>query len=898
MKNIKSFLWFILGVVVLGATSLYFGGEFLEGPLVGGDDAHALFHINYLYNHWPDKILWQPNHGAGLPLYGLNFGAFWFAAMSARVFGWTTIQALHLWQWLNIYLASLGTFVLGWTLLGPLVGIIAGFFFLLSQVSWFWQARIGLFAFQASFVFVPLFFTFLHSYYQRHKKHGLFKKLLLLSLTSIALAFSFSFHFVVAVLVIVAAFFYILLTASSKQSFWRRFKAYLLIVFTALIFSAPWLIPFVNHNQRIFGGEIDYLSLKSIPSPPLKMFLGLGEYSSYVDLWYGFFALPVLFLSGLGTIIAFIKKNRKVFTLFFLSLIFALSASSNNLFPSFAKFFAPYFSLTNIRSILIPIIFIPLVAAYGVVISAKTIFAKVKNNFFNSILVFISSFLIVIAFVWKFDRIPTGFKGRCGSSYGPEGKSIYCGLGINEVFIRSLKGIIKPSTEGPAFEKLLTKIAAVIPASSNLRVDVTTRRGEYIQLWGSISDIPILQSANFTRVIPVEYWNYQIDNFYRDRGNWESVGQIASWFGIDYVVLEEAKDDPLEKYANWEKVAEIEGVQIRKSPNPVGLATYSNRPAILFIGDPEQDAYFKWWQLLVNGGMDYRQAFIVNGGKNIEDFKLEELSNFDLLVLWGERYKRKDRANNLVRNYLEQGGRVLIDTGWQYTSPFWQEEELPEWMPIMATEWQSFDSWELKSSDLSLEELITSWKVPKWEGNPWGASVAKKDSLRPNSEVLLLDETTKNVIIVKRKVGKGEVVWTGLNFVGMYQVNDPTVEDIHKHLVGNLLPSQGDDFQVEVRRPEPEKVEIQFAQQSSPLWLYWRESYYPSWRAKSSREKLANIYKSGPGLILLRIPENTSKITLYHGYYWPIIIGRTLFVAPFLIGVLWYLRTLLNLHGK
>lgn len=879
MASWQKCLWFLVSLVVLGIVSLYLGGGYLQGDLYGSDTPHALEHITYLYRYWPQKALWQPFHGAGLSLRGINYGAFWLAAMTARVLDWTPIQAVHFWQWSAIYLTSLGTMALGWLLLGPLAGLLAGLFFLLSQISWIWGSRIGLFSFQTSFFWVPLFFIFFSRHLQLKKRNFLFKRRLFLILAGAVLALSFWFHLVVGVLIVEAALFFTLFLPSPK-TWGRRLLSWLKVSSLGVLLSFSWWLPFIFYNQHILGGKTNYYTPESLPTVPWRIYLGLIGFSNQNhDIWFSFFALPVLVLAAVGTALGLWRRNKLVLIGLFLSLVFFFQATAIQFTPTLVRIFPFFFSLVNTRAILMTIIFLPLVASFGAKTIGELIWGRLQKTKLKHSLAWATTLLVVGALAWRLDRLPSGYIGRYGSSYGPEGVEILsdCSLSPQAVVLNSFKAAVSPSKEGLSLFPFLAKVASLIPSSDNLRGDVTSIRGEYVQAWSLASSLPILHSSDFISVIPIDFWNYQDETFFQAKGSQEEIEQIAAWLGLDYLVLDK-NQDPLNKFTRWPVVGDVDGIQVRRSPQPVGLTTHSSRPAILFFGDPQQDAYFKWWQLLINGGLDYKKAFIVNGGRKVEDYSPGELSRFDLLFFWGEEYRDLKKTSELIKSYLEQGGRILIDTGWQYTSPWWEEDGLPEWLPVESTHWRSLENWQLTSDVADLEKMVSSWSPPHWNDQPWGVSVAKKGQLRPRAEALVVDQLTDSVLVARMPVGAGEIIWTGLNLVGMHQMKDEKGAWLAKTWLERRESrgggeSEKGEFPVKVKRLGPERVEIDLEVQSNSTWLYWRESFYPSWKAELNNGTQLNFYQGGPGLMLVRLPPNSSKVILSHKLHWTIIVG-------------------------
>ncbi|HJX45588.1 MAG: hypothetical protein A2V72_02410 [Candidatus Nealsonbacteria bacterium RBG_13_37_56] len=873
----KKFVWILIGLIFLGVVSLYLGGGYLVYPLKGGDSANALFHINYLYQYWPKAALWEPNYGAGLSLVGINYGAYWFPAMTARLFGWLPIQAMHFWQWLSIYATSVGIMVLGWMIIAPFWGILAGLFFLLSNISWIWDARVGLFSFQESFIFVPLFFIFLHKALYTNNQDNKIKVSLYTFLASIALALAYWFHLVTGVLVAEAALIYALLFSPKVLNFFTRIKYYFRILFLSLLLSSFWWVPFTFYNERVLKGRVDYFDLTSLPIVPWKIYFGIQGFTNQVhDIFFSFFALPVLILCLIGIILGVVRKNKLIINLFLISVFFFLQSIAKSIVPDIVRMFVFFFSLVNTRAILITIIFLPIIASFGVYAFSDLIFCKLNKGLAKSALVIVLSVFITVLLVWKLDRLPSGYLGYCDSSYGPEayGTDVDCQKPAIEIIKSRFKAIFSPTKQEIAGGDFMKKVASLIPEGDNVRADITPRRGNDIQYWGLVSPVSILQSSNFITKIPIDFLSYHNDAYYKGKGNKEKIEQMANWFGLDYLILDSNEPEITASFANWPVTSQYGTIEIHQSPYstyPVGLATHSNRPAILFFGDQKQDAYFKWWQLLVNGGLDYNKAFIVDGGRGIEYFNEDELTRFSTIFFWGEEYKNARETDKRIKKFLENGGRIVIDTGWEYTAPFWKKENLPDWMPVSVTDWQKFTKWQLTSSAPNLSDIITFWNPPKWDGDNWGAAVVKRENLRQQASPLITDDLTGEVLAAKMPYGKGEIIWTGLNLVGMAQMKETRA--------GTLVKSwleKGEDtsqtFPINLKRRGPEKIEIALEGQSTPTWLYFRESFYPSWQAKSGNNKL-DYYYGGPALMLVYLPAGTTKVTLSHNLHWTIMVG-------------------------
>lgn len=877
-KIIFSFLGVVFGVIFLGGVSFYLGGGFLAEALIGNDAPHALSHIDYLYQYWPQKMLWQPLYGRGMSLIGINYGGFWVAAMTARILGWTPTQSMHFWQLMNMFLTSLAVFFLGWVLIGYLGGILAGFFFLLSQISWFWQARTGLFELQGALIWLPLFFLCFHRLLKAVYQNNVIQKFVFWLLSALVLCLAIWWHLVIAALVIEASFLYMLFFfLKERPSIWRRFFEWVKVVGLGVLLSSFFLIPFFFYNTQIVMGKIDYMTPQSLPFLPWLTFWGKSsEWGVTHDLWQGYFALPVLIFALLGVVLALVRKNFLILAISFISLLSSFQAAGGQIAPSLVEAFLPVFALVNIRAIIVAIIFIPIIAGFGVAKLGDLVFSKLEKAKIKLALSFLLSICVAFVALKTLDRLPANYDGRCGSSYGPEGKVFCANLADLD---QNLLFLVKPSKQSFGSEPFLARIASFLPKEADVGADMTINRGEFVEGWSLVSDIPIVSSYDY--VVPLDFQYLVFDALYGGKGSEGEVNQIASWFGFDYLILDRFKDSRLERFRNWHTVAQGEDIWVIKSPNPTRLGSHSNRPAIIFFGDPQNKAYFKWWELLINGGLDYSEAFIADGGARIEAYSLEELLRFKAIFLWGESYKKKDKAFELIKKYLENGGKILIDTGWQFTSPFWQKEDLPDWMPIIVTDWQSFDNWRLQSGEVDLGFEVSGWTAPKWEGKSWGVSVSKPEYLRSGAEAFIIDKNSNSILAASMKVGKGEVIWTGLNLVGMYHVNDKNVIRLTTYLLKSLIEGGRADYSYQVERIGPEKLEVELINNSNNTWFYWREASLPNWEAKSNLG-LVKIYKSGPGLMLLNLPPHTTKLSIYQNYHWTTILGASLSVFSLL----------------
>jgi len=93
-----------------------------------------------------------------------------------------------------------------------------------------------------------------------------------------------------------------------------------------------------------------------------------------------------------------------------------------------------------------------------------------------------------------------------------------------------------------------------------------------------------------------------------------------------------------------------------------------------------------------------------------------------------------------------------------------------------------------------------------------------------------------------------------------------------KHFLTEGVFANSDEL-VSFRRDWPDRVEFDLKRTERPLWLLWRESFSPDWKAvlnkgpEGKQKEELKIYRVGPGFQLIYLPEleNGGKLTLSYG---------------------------------
>ncbi|KKR27820.1 MAG: hypothetical protein UT61_C0065G0004 [Candidatus Woesebacteria bacterium GW2011_GWA1_39_8] len=357
------------------------------------------------------------------------------------------------------------------------------------------------------------------------------------------------------------------------------------------------------------------------------------------------------------------------------------------------------------------------------------------------------------------------------------------------------------------------------------------------------------------------FWGYQLSNFYADDPVYpdhSTLLDIAKWYGIKHIVFGGNQDTALPRYER-EGFTRIDEQPILALDNPETNIAINNKPKILVIGNTSNpvvyDEVFKKSNL---GIIAYDSAMLIKGTENVDDYTINELKSYDLIFLYGYKYERKEKAWELLDNYLNGGGSIFIDTGWQYVSKDWQIGKTAEFFPTENLTWTNFgkvDDFQVNSDLFDNSDVDTAGIEPLiWNDLPWGVSSGE---LRQWAKPIL--SVSDGTLVAGGYYGQGKIVWSGMNTLGHiknYESENPEVslmENIILWLLGegNITNLQiGTDFNVLMNNPD--KVEVILNKPIADGYgLYFKESYFPYWKVNNN----LIIEYAGPGFMYVDLSE-------------------------------------------
>jgi hypothetical protein len=698
------------------------------------------------------------------------------------------------------------------------------------------------------------------------------------------------------------------LTFSPKSLASRVLKGLFFAGAVALVAQALvafWVFPFNSYTSLANRGGFNTRSLEQIQQESLRLptLLGFGisgEEQYRYD--YFFFAAPVVIFFFIGTITAFLFKNKKMQILAILSVFFVLLTTVPVYLPFIAGMFTYFFTAVYFRGLIPAFILIPLVAAWGVwslpygilllpfhYLASK--FQK-RQKFYAQVayaVLYVAVVIVALGIAYwsinKFQHTPVQNNPlkKHYAAYGPTLTDDYKQLLLDpQAYLSKLhKPTVNPDGLGGT-TMILDSLNKNLNLDNKTIIDVSpyAAGGAVMQGIGLIdTNVRTTNLYHYYASLIHGMWGYQAGEFYGKDKLYKSpvpLGDLTDWFGLKYVLIV-PNFDPFNKYiANgWKQLTKYSnttrnwGFEVWENPNPTNLYSATKRPVILAIGDFDKGFFDHVFRSANLGALPYKDAWIVQGSKNIDDYSLEDLKQFRGIILQGYSYHFWDKGGawGMIQQYVEQGGNVFVDTGWQYVAKDWGSPNgsinTPGPLPVSKVDWSNIGTtWEGTeiNPDFAQNIDLTKFDPPVWDGNPWGMSLSDSQSLRDGAKSILSKDG--KVIIAEQKIGNGTILWSGMNLLShvTYKMNDYEAAFVGQLFKPLFADSTADDYtNIAFTRDNPDNVRFTLGDSSdTPTWLLFRESYAPYWHANlisNNTTTPLHIYSAGPGFVLMRIPK-------------------------------------------
>jgi len=924
----------VISLAVLGvylAASYVLGGEYLV-RIKGSDTPAFIDRVMQREQNFPKYTFWNYKEGAGV---GLNDVypplTQTVIVVLSRVSDIGIVSWVKILGFLSIPLFAWGIYLFVLIRLRVwVVGFLGGFFYILSPIAYTWLYGWGFFAESVAMVWFPLFMLVIDGWLkQRLEGKKGFKERIYFGLAGLILALTLLSHPMVFLgSVMFMGVYGVGLGLWSKKKRKERLKKVIggvaMLFGVAIWLAAFWLVPYQAYNkiagqgrppggrriEGIYYNDVDWKQVLSF-IPQEVMDSDTARHRNFSFPWALAWLLPA------GMVMAVVLKRKRLVIAFGAAVLMLSLGLSTEIAWFFARLpILRYFD--NWRTLVYPCrVLIPVMAAwgiYGVVYLIVFPFKFIKKRWWLRGIraLIVTGIVLVIAggWLWYWRHQPGEAEDRINyaremsdcnvwRTYNPA----YCKKGPVgivtqlqnwEEWRNPLSKVREERVMGLEMERFLREI----PGGDFWRMHVTRRGGWARMASPFLSKNTVIHSYDNYSVLMTSLYAVQDVNLYSPDDDTyadnRATPEIANWFGMKYLLLHREKEqaDELKKVGFREVGEGIGELALLALEGGEPIVAIDSRPRILVIdrADPDLRIYDLVFRKALFNMVDYDRAMLIHGKEYMTDYTLEELKQFEMVWLYGYEYKGKkeeekeedrQKAWGLLDEYVKDGGRLFIDTGWQFTAADWQADKTAEFFPTTDLSWNELGKvreYRLKGDLIEIEGVETERFRPLiWEERDWGVSTG--EGLRDWARPILLAKGRP--LIAGGDYGKGRVVWSGMNILNHIDGYDWDNEEVKlmKRVVEWLLKGEERDkleFDKDylAERVNPDRVEFEFKKGVGEGYgVYFKEAWHPYWRAKlvsGNKEVKLEIYKAGADFKYVFLPEVKvgDKLVLYVKLPW------------------------------
>jgi hypothetical protein len=243
-------------------------------------------------------------------------------------------------------------------------------------------------------------------------------------------------------------------------------------------------------------------------------------------------------------------------------------------------------------------------------------------------------------------------------------------------------------------------------------------------------------------------------------------------------------------------------------------------------------------------------------GKCIDDVSSNVLESFSSIILYRYCYRDREKAFNLLKEYVYKGGRLFIET----MSSTDESSNMPPPIPVAKTyRGEVSGSWTLEIREHILTANITEnmFSPPVYDGGPWGVSYSTQGDLRDYAMPLLI--SNGKILTAYSRYGSGEVIWSGMNlpYHSLAYQNPNEADFMRRLIMGDVKP-----ITLPTEMIRKSATSIIFKNVPEAKGIIFRERYISnlvfSWKAYD-REGGLNVFMMGPGFNYIVLREGWSR---------------------------------------
>lgn len=814
-----------------------------SGYPAGGDAAQHLSRLVYVLT-FPTSFNWFHVWAGGMPQF------LWYPFLPYFILSeFVKLTALNPALTLNITavaatgLSGVAIFFLVLSLTrSRLSGLVSSVLFLASPPSYI-LIDASVYARQLALPFVLFSLLFFIRFWKSYQEDSSSKTDFIIGVFFIGLVLVNHFAMgatLIGLLTIIGVF-----TSQSLKKFTIGFAK---IFLPALFLSSFFWLPFLFFPIPGFLVGKDVLSRPQLTNPWSNLFYFFNK--DYV--WFfqpSFFILP-FFLIGtlfvLGFIVYFRRKRlslgifEKRFLMATLILAFLSIIYAQIRFPFLASFYS------NIW----PVLWVLLFSVIFISISIGLLFSWSFSSVWNRLIAAI--FLLTLCLGWMQTQFPVDFLPKNPFFQAP----------VYQVPYGTPYQRIEANRDREFYHSVAESLF-----SENTKEETNYRFGtanlDHMARWFNIKYpyIPQTREYFYLSVINPDSYFHLIQAVWNTLDNYEETNFLLDWWSVKKFItgVENYADNAPGKFAAKPEFYKPLGEFFYKGPlplhqsyqayeylgaNPILSAT--NTLTLLVIGK-KKVAYNTLFRSLSYGNVGSKTVIPIEGSEFIDNYDINELKKFSIIFLYDYRFHDFAKANNLLNEYVEGGGLLMIEENKEVANPLSiapigqvvREERKGDWQ---------FD-FQNKENEVVFEPAF-------YDNGPW--AIMTGENLKEGSQVLLT--SSGKPVLIAQNLGKGKVVWSGLNlpFHTIYYHSQTESQFIASLLGIENSQNEVPNYTAKFINPQKREVEAEGAR-----GVLFKEFYFSNWHAYEG-EKEVKIYKAGPGFMYAFLADSQAKLTFVY----------------------------------
>lgn len=800
-----------------------------SGYPVGGDAAQHLSRLVYVLT-FPTSFNWFHVWAGGMPQF------LWYPSLP-YLFLTILIKITSLTPVLMLSIAAVAAaglsgvaiyFIVLSVTKSRLAGFVSGILFLASPPSYM-LIKASVYARQLALPLLLFSFLFFIRFWKSYQEGVFFKRDFVLC--AFFLGTTLVYHLAMGATVLGFIVITVILTS---RSFKKSINGFVKVIVPALLLSSFFWLPLFFFPMSGFVAGEDVLS-RLVAGAPLGNLLFFFDKEHVWSFNPNFSILPFFLLGSILVfgVLAFLK--RKKLSLGFFDKRFLLTILTLSFLCTFYAHFTFSF-LSSFYSNIWPALWFLLFSAMFISIGVGILFSRGVTSILGRFLV--ALVLILICLGWMQTQFPTDRLPKNPYLRVLPSKSAYKRIGANndrDFFVRVANTLFPDAKE------------------SNFRFG--TANLNHMARWFNIAYpwIPQTREYNYIAVVNPDSYFHLIQAVWFTEDNYQETNFLLDWWAVKKFIsgTEGDPNDLLGKFVGKESIYQSLG-EFSKEGSLVNYKAYeyqnaspilsaTNTPTLLVIGK-EKISITTLFRSFSYGNIGSKIVIPVEGDEFIDDYNINELKKFPIVFLYDFRYRDFSKANNLLSQYVKEGGYLIIEENKEV------QDEPFDISPVGRVVREERESdWQF---DFQGEDAIV-FEPALYDDGPWAIMVGER--LKEGSEVLLT--SFSKPVLVTRDFEKGNVVWSGLNLPFHIIYNHSKAES--QFLISLLDTKVVNEIPYEVKFINPQKREVEA---KGARGVLFKEFYFPKWHAYAGGKEI-EIYKAGPGFMYAFLPDSQTKLT-------------------------------------